>query len=636
MCGIVGIISKDSDQLIDNLVRTIVHRGPDDYGSYNGDGISLGHRRLSIVDLSPLGHQPMVSADNDYVLIYNGEIYNHEVIRERLSEKGYTFKGTSDTETLLYAFIEYGPKILNELNGIFAFAIYSKSKNELFIARDQFGVKPLYYMAEKDTFLFSSELKSLIKHPTLDKSIDHTAIMDYVNYLYSPAEKTPFSQIQKVAPGHYIIYDLNTHTYKQHQYYDIPFTGKVNSASMEELSFQLEKKLFDAVERQLMSDVPVGFFLSGGLDSSLVAAIAQQLNPDKQLTCFTVNSGEGKVTEEGFANDLLYAKLLADKFNFNLHIVDAKVDILKDFDKMIWHLDEPQADPAPLNVLNICQAARGKGIKVLLGGTAGDDLFSGYRRHQALNYEKLFTYIPTTLRTTAKDVSKRLDASKPINRRLRKFLHDADKSKLERMAGYFAWLPYENNLSLYSDKVKAELINYQPNQILFDLLKNIPNETADLNKMLYWEMKTFLTGHNLNYTDKMSMAVGVEARVPFLDLELVNFSTTIPDHFKLKGQTTKYILKKVAEKYLPHEIIYRPKSGFGAPVRKWITEDLDEMIKERLSPQKIKERGIFNEDAVWQLIKDNKAGRIDASYTVWSLLAIESWMQQFVDGQKLF
>jgi asparagine synthase (glutamine-hydrolysing) len=631
MCGIVGIISNHANQLINSMVDSIEHRGPDDSGIYNGDRIALGHRRLSIVDLSPLGHQPMVSECSNYILIYNGEIYNHNLIREDLIKKGYVFKGLSDTETLLNGYIEYGRDILNKLNGIFAFAVYSKNKNELLIARDQFGVKPLYYMAHKDAFLFSSELKSLIKHPTLDKSIDHTAIMDYINFLYSPAEKTPFTQLLKVAPGHYILYDLNTNTLKQDKYYDIPFTGKVSSVGMEELSFQLEKKLFEAVERQLMSDVPIGFFLSGGLDSSLVVAIAKQLYPEMQLDCFTIDSGEGKISNEGFTSDLYYAKLLSEKLKLNLNIVDAKINILSDFDKMIWYLDEPQADPAPLNVLKICQAAKNKGIKVLLGGTAGDDLFSGYRRHQALNYDFFFNYIPNAILTTATNASKRLDVSKPFNRRLRKFLHDANKTKLERMAGYFAWLPYERNLNLYSDKVKRKLSNYQPNQILFDLLNNIPNDTDDLNKMLYWEMKTFLMGHNLNYTDKMSMAVGVEVRVPFLDLELVKFSTTIPVHLKLKGKTTKYILKKVAEKYLPTEIIYRPKSGFGAPVRKWINEELDEMISERLSYQKLNSRGIFNPEAVLELIKENKEGRIDASYTIWSLLAIESWMQQFID-----
>ncbi len=636
MCGIVGIIKEDAEKYIGDFMQYIGHRGPDDDGIFLEKGIAFGQTRLSIVDLSPLGHQPMITDDGNYIIVFNGEIYNHLEIRETLIQRGYQFKGSSDTETLLNGFVEYGADILEQLNGIFAFALYNKKTNEVLFARDQFGVKPFYYFTDKNQFYFASELKALTADALLNKEIDNAAIMDYINYLYCPDEKTPFKQVKKLPAGHYIKYQLSTHQFEIKKYYEVPFNNKVNNASLDELSFELERKLFKAVERQLMSDVPVGFFLSGGLDSSLIAAIAQQLNPEKPITCFTVDSGDTDIDQEGFANDLYYAKLLSDKLQFNLHIVDAKIDVLKDFDKMIWHLDEPQADPAPLNVLNICKEARNKGIKVLLGGTAGDDLFSGYRRHQALNFEKYLSNSPAYIWSTAKDFSKKLDVSKPLNRRIRKFLNDADKTKLERMAGYFSWIPYENNLNLYSDSIKKELKNYNPAKVLFDLLDNIPKEKSDLNKMLYWEIKTFLTGHNLNYTDKMSMAVGVEARVPFLDLELVNFSTTIPPHLKLKGNTTKFILKKVAEKYLPHEIIYRPKSGFGAPVRKWITQDLDEMIAERLSVENIELRGLFDAKAVWELIEDNKKGKIDGSYTVWSLLAIESWMQQFVDGKKLF
>jgi asparagine synthase (glutamine-hydrolysing) len=273
---------------------------------------------------------------------------------------------------------------------------------------------------------------------------------------------------------------------------------------------------------------------------------------------------------------------------------------------------------------------------VLLGGTGGDDIFSGYRRHQALNYEKFISIIPSSLWKFLNNQMVRLNVTNPLFRRLRKFMNESYKNKIDRLAGYFAWLPFEINVSLFAVNNRYEINGNNPANILIDLLNNIPLENNDLNKMLYWEMKTFLIGHNLNYTDKMSMAAGVEVRVPFLDVDVVNFSTRIPPKYKLNGNETKYILKKVAEKYLPKEIIYRSKSGFGAPIRKWITEDLEEMIAERLSPEVIRSRGIFDEKAVSQLINDNKAGKIDASYTIWSLLAIESWMQQFVDGKKLF
>jgi asparagine synthase (glutamine-hydrolysing) len=635
MCGIVGIINRNGKMLHESILNVISHRGPDDFGDFCEKEVYLGHRRLSIVDLSATGHQPMQSFNEKHVIVFNGEIYNHLEIKKDLIEKGYTFNGGSDTETLLNGFIEYGTEILKKLNGIFAFAIYSKDDDSIFIARDHFGVKPIYYYYDGFNLCFSSELKAIIKQKEINKDLDFSALSKYINYLYSPDETTPFKSIKKLEAGHFISYKINSNNFKLNKYYDIPFNGIVSNSGLSKLTKELDQHLVKAVERQLMSDVPIGFFLSGGLDSSLIAAIAQKLSPDKSIECFTIDYGSDKLNNEGFVDDLFYAKLISQKLNFKLNIVKAEIDIVKDFDKMIWHLDEPQADPAPLNVLNICYAAKQKGIKVLLGGTAGDDIFSGYRRHQALNYEKYIDILPKQIWTFFNKISSNLDVSRPLNRRLRKFLNETNKSKLDRMAGYFAWLPYTHNLNLFTKTIQNQL-NYHPSRILLDLLKNIPNETSDLNKMLYWEVKTFLMGHNLNYTDKMSMAVGVEARVPFLDLDLVNFSTTIPVEFKMKGDVTKYILKKVAEKYLPKEIIYRPKSGFGAPIRKWITVDLDDMIKERLAPDVIIARGIFDEKAVWRLINDNKAGKIDASYTIWSLLAIESWMQQFVDGKNLY
>jgi asparagine synthase (glutamine-hydrolysing) len=313
-----------------------------------------------------------------------------------------------------------------------------------------------------------------------------------------------------------------------------------------------------------------------------------------------------------------------------LNIVKADINILDHFDEMIWHLDEPQADAAPLNVLNIAQLAREKGIKVLLGGTGGDDIFSGYRRHQALNFEKYFKLLPTSIGSFIKKAIAFLPNNNAFTRRLRKIVTNLDKSTLQRMSGYFNWLPNETVHSLFSNEWQEKLKNYNPNLYLEHLSNEIPDEKSLLNQMLYWEIKSFLVDHNLNYTDKMGMAVGVEARVPFLDTELVDFSLTIPHALKMKNGEAKYILKKVAERYLPKEIIYRPKTGFGAPVRKWITSDMDEMIKERLSLDNINRRGIFNHDKIWELIEANKKGEIDASYSIWAILAIDSWITQFV------
>lgn len=630
MCGIVGYIGNQPENYIENLMCKIAHRGPDDSDYYIKGNLALGHQRLSILDLTLNGHQPMFSDDGNYVIIFNGEIYNHLDIRRELINEGIQFKSQSDTETLLNGYQLWQEGILNKLNGIFAFAVYNIKKNEAFIARDQYGVKPLYYYYKDNIFLFGSEIKSFLTIPSFNKTIDPKGLVNYINYLWSPGATTSFACTKKLLPGHYLKFSVDDIKINPVKYYDIPFTGIYSDATEEEIIKQLEEKLLTAVKRQLLSDVPVSFFLSGGLDSSLLVAMVRRLYPERKIQTFTINTGLLS-KKEGFSDDLYYAKLVAEVLKVDLEVVEAEIEIVENFDKMIWDLDEPQADAAPLNVLNICKRAKELGYKVIIGGAGGDDLFSGYRRHQALNYEKFFSLIPYNLGKLIKYFSHKLSTENPGFRRVRKLTEDLDKDSLRRRLGYFSWLPLEINKSLFKQSFRESIGEYNPLDYLKNLLLNIPNETNSLNQMLYWEMKSFLVDHNLNYTDKESMSVGVEARVPYLDKELVEFCTTIPPQLKMKGNETKYILKKVAEKYLPHEVIYRSKSGFGAPVREWITKDLDNKIQNVLSKENIRKRGIFDPDTVWKLIEDNKSYKIDASYIVWNLLSIESWMQQFVD-----
>jgi asparagine synthase (glutamine-hydrolysing) len=633
MCGIAGIVSPDASTYIELMTDLISHRGPDDHGFFNDQNIGLGHRRLSIQDLSENGHQPMISYDGNFIIIFNGEIYNHWEIRKELESK-YKFISQTDTESILYGFIEYGKDILNKLNGIFAFSIFNKLTKELFIARDHFGVKPLYYYCDNSLFWFSSELKSILPLK-FNKEIDLEAIENYLTYLYSPGEKTPFKKVLKLLPGHFLSLNINNfQNFTITKYYDIPFNNSRLNKNEEELIYELENLLTKAVERQLLSDVPVGFFLSGGLDSSCIVAIAKKLHPEKKFNCYTIKTDYGKDMEEGFSNDLFYARIVAKHLDVNLIEVESNVDVINGFDKMIYHLDEPQADPAPLNVMQICSKAREDGQIVLLGGTAGDDLFSGYRRHQALQIEKYLKIIPLFLRKIIKNKIDKIPYNKPISRRLKKLAANLDKSQLERLVGYFSWINNDDLKNILSKNNQNFNPRYDPLNILKESLKNIPKEQDRLNQMLYLEMKYFLVDHNLNYTDKMSMVTGVEVRVPFLDKELVEFSLQIPTNLKLKGVTTKYILKKVMEKYLPHEVIYRSKSGFGAPVRKWIIEDMDHMIQIYLSKRNIQKRNIFDFEKIQKLIDDNKEGTKDASYIIWSLLSIESWMQQFYDSNR--
>jgi asparagine synthase (glutamine-hydrolysing) len=632
MCGIIGTIQRNAAAFITPATQSIAHRGPDDTGFFTEDNLAFGFQRLAIQDLSANGHQPMVSADGNYIIIFNGEIYNHLDVKVDLKDK-YPFKSTSDTETILYGYIEYGAEIVNKLNGIFAFSIYDRKKKEVFIARDHFGVKPLYYYSDENCFMWGSEIKSFLNYADLDKEIDHTALVNYLTFLYSPGEQTPFKKVKKLLSGHYIKISLdNPKAFKITKYYDIPLNNtQYSTKSEKELVDELETRLLKAVERQLLSDVPVGFFLSGGIDSSAVVAMARKLMPDKALKCYTIDTGQTEEMGDGFVSDLPYAIRVAKILNVDLEIVEAKQDIVRDFDKMIWHLDEPQADPAPLNVLNICKKAREEGCVVLLGGSAGDDLFSGYRRHQAIYYhEKYLRYIPNFLFPIIQSFAKRLNANSPFQRRVKKLISGGGNDFIDKMYNFFTWLSLDKIRPLFNTKIRAQIENYEPKSIFMDALNNIPNQKNRLNQMLYWEMKYFLTDHNLNYTDKLSMATGVEVRVPFLDKELVEFSTLIPPHLKMKGVTTKYLLKKMMERYLPHDIIYRSKAGFGAPVREWIVNDLETTIEKYLSKNTIEKRGIFDYDNVKALIEDNKKGKVDASYSIWCLLAIESWFRQFV------
>jgi asparagine synthase (glutamine-hydrolysing) len=629
MCGIaggIGLANWDENKIL----SFISHRGPDSRGFYKDEHFFLGHTRLSIQDLSENGNQPMFSADGRYVIVFNGEVYNHLEIREHFKNE-FHFKSTGDTETVLYAFIKYGPDCLKKLNGIFALAIYDIQEKKLFIARDQFGVKPLYLYNDGSKFLFSSELKTFLAFD-INKTLEPKALNNYLSFLWSPGELVPFSHVKKLLPGFFLQFKVDGFAISTPiSYHQIKFNGIYSKLSEELLIEQLDQYLTKAVQRQMLSDVPVGFFLSGGLDSSLIVAIAKKIYPEKKFPCFTIDIGNWSEGSENFANDLYYAKQVAELLDVELNIVKADINILDHFDEMIWHLDEPQADAAPLNLLNIAQLAREKGIKVLLGGAGGDDVFSGYRRHQALHFEKYFKLLPTSFGGIIKKIIAFLPNNNAFTRRLRKVVTNLDQSTLQRMSGYFNWLPNETLHSLFSDEWQEKLKNYNPNLFLEQLSNEIPDEKSLLNQMLYWEIKSFLVDHNLNYTDKMGMAVGVEARVPFLDTELVDFSLTIPPSLKMKNGVSKYILKKVAEKYLSKEIIYRPKTGFGAPVRKWITNDMDELIKERLSLDNINKRGIFNHDKVWELIEANKKGEVDASYSILAILAIDSWINQFVE-----
>lgn len=635
MCGIAGIsITSDCAFNVAALSTSLValkHRGPNDSGIFTDDGCGIGlvHARLSIIDLSSLGHQPMLSDDGLVALVFNGEIYNFPELRTSLEARGFCFRGNSDTEVLLNLYLADGEDMLSKLNGVFAFAIFDKRKQALFLVRDALGVKPLYYSCVNGIFAFASEIKALLHLMSARRELDIPSLHRYLSFLWCPGDGTPLKSVRKVLPGE-AMWVKKGIIEKRWSWYRVPVSRVVIQDLKRKSALEgVVSHLREAVSRQMISDVPVGAFLSGGLDSSSIVAFAREKNPN--IHCFTIESDGTQ--EDGFADDLPYARQVAKHLNVQLDVVAVSPgSIVRDIEKMVEQMDEPIADPAALNVLYISQLARSQGIKVLLSGVGGDDLFTGYRRHRALNAEKYWSSLPLGFREILAGVISRADQRNVFSRRLNKFFSGASLSGDARLVNYFKWVNDAELEKLYTTETREALsIDSVASRPMLDFLMHMPTNATTLDRMLALEQRFFLADHNLNYTDKMSMAVGVEVRVPFLDLELVDFAARIPNQLKQRGAEGKWILKKAMEPYLPHNIIYRPKTGFGIPLRKWMRHELRELLCDLLSVESIKRRGLFNPSAVQTLIFNNHEGKVDSSYTLFSLLCIEIWCRRFID-----
>jgi asparagine synthase (glutamine-hydrolysing) len=626
MCGIVGVFGDCQPQVLQKMAQKIAHRGPDNLSILSLGSVHLAHARLSIIDLSPKSNQPLCDAKKQVYIVFNGEIYNYNSLREELIALGYAFNSDGDAEVIVNLYLHYGTACLEKLSGIFAFALWDTRSSELFLARDPFGVKPLYYTENKEGFYFSSEIKSLLVHLSVSRALNYDALFRSVVFLWSPGPDTILKDVFKLEPGTYLLVK-NRKIVEKVQYADWPDSQPEKSEIKIHIE-SLEDALKTSVGEQLLSDVPVGSFLSGGLDSSLLVAMAKQAGAS-DLECFTIKS-ESNVNTEGFVDDLPYAEAVAEHLKVKLNIVEAKPDMFKLLSWMIYHLDEPQADPAPLNVSLICEQARKKGIKVLFSGAGGDDVFTGYRRHYALKLEAYWGWLPTRVRRYIQKSTARLPKENPLLRRIAKMFAYAAKAEDERLLSYFYWINPGVVRELFSDEIKKNLSD-NPMAELLGELKNRPEKNR-LEKMLYLERCYFLVDHNLNYTDKMGMAHGVEVRVPFLDKRVSECAAKIHTHLKQRGREGKWILKKVAEKYLPKAVIYRSKSGFGAPLRQWLRHDLKDLVDELLGEKSLSQRGIFKYEAVRVLIEEDRQGVQDYSYPIFSLLCIELWCRIFIDN----
>ena len=654
MCGIVGFQGRFSADLLAKMTDAVAHRGPDGEGGVviDCDGqppTGLGHRRLAIIDLSDAGLQPMKLScaevrRGDLVLTFNGEIYNYRELRAELAAGGHRFASASDSEVLLHLYEAHGPAMLGRLNGIFAFAIYDGrergrpdgvERGALFIARDPLGVKPLYFVDSPAGFLFASEIKALLLEPTVERTIDVAALHQTLAYLWTPAPRTILRAVRKLEPGSALIVSRGR-MQKKWSYYTPPY-GETSAASEVDLASELAERLYAAVDRQLVSDVPVGAFLSGGLDSSSVVAMMRRARPNQEIQTFTIGF-EDEADTDGNPSDIPFARKVARHLAVSMKEITLPADAIRRLEEMIRLLDEPQADPAPINALMIAEASRAMGIPVLLSGAGGDDIFGGYRRHWALQFERNWGWLPGAVRERIQDTAQWAASgngrgqSVPAVRRLAKMFAHAGESDDRRLVSYFLWSTDRLRRGLYTPEFARETESLDAAEPLLQTLTRIPKGQDRLQRMLLLDTVHFLADHNLNYTDRAGMAVGVEVRVPLLDLELVEFAARLPSSMKQAGRIGKPLFKKAMEPYLPRDVIYRPKTGFGAPLRRWLRTELRDLVRDTLSPTALRRRGFFDATAVAKLIDEDQRGKVDGSYTIFALLSFELWCRSFLDA----
>jgi asparagine synthase (glutamine-hydrolysing) len=627
VCGICGIVDQahtDLSQIQQQMLDVITHRGPDDQGTYYEPGLALGMQRLSIIDLAG-GKQPIYNEDESIVVILNGEIYNYRDLRHDLEDRGHKFRTESDTEVIVHLYETYGIDCVKRLRGMFAFAIWDSNQQSLMVARDHLGVKPLYYTRQRGKFIFGSEIKSILQHPNVEARLNLQALSDYLSLRYVPNPKTLFEDIYALPPGHRVI--LVSGKARIESYWDVEFSEPfaAERLSEEEYLEQLEALLKESVEMQLMSDVPFGAFLSGGIDSSIVVALMSRFlnSPVK-----TFSAGfEGGGTEE--YNELPYARLVAKHVKTDHHeVIVTADDFLKYNEKIVWHLDQPLADYTEIAYYMVSQLAS-KQVKMVLTGEGGDELFAGYARYAGERYSHLADRVPHSIRNLAVRTA---DSYAGIRRAKAALFALSHANEADR---HINWLPNFNGKrkrSLLSNDAQQALGSYHTADVFAEKL-HVSGTKDRLNRMLYTDTKLWLPDYLLIRGDKLTMAASLEGRVPLLDHKLVEFAASLPPRLKINGSRRKYLLKRVAAKYLPPEIISRKKKGFPVPVPNWLRKEANGYMRDMLSKSRIKQRGLFNHEYVEELICEHEEGFADHATMLYGLINLEHWFQLFVDAK---
>lgn len=630
MCGIAGYIGAQPLGVLENMCRSIAHRGPDAAAitrlhTARGTEVGLAHTRLAIIDCDPRSTQPMESARKS-VIVFNGEIYNYKALRAELRAKGHRFRTESDTEVLLAGYDEWGEAVLDRLDGMYAVAIWNPVNDELFLARDPFGVKPLYWCrTPTGGFAFASELKALLCVPALSTDLDHRAVVQYMTFLWTPADRTMLAGVKKLEPGARVHVAASTAepTIENRNIWD---ARQSTADSFADAADNVRSLLRSAVHRQLGADVEVGTFLSGGVDSTAIAAFARERGPLRGYTIATTLDAQGRA---GFAADLPYARQAARALDIELiEVEDVCEDLEAELRDAIWHLDEPQADPAILSTRRIAAAARQANTLVLLSGAGGDDLFGGYRRHQAIRAERYWSWLPQPVRAAVGRTASGLPDHPAAFRRLHKLLQHAGATDCERLAGYFSWASPGQLGCLLNGDVIRDLRSLDPTDDLLCSLGNLSNGQSPLDRALALELRHFLAAHNLNYTDKLSMAEGVEVRVPFLDSALSSYAMGLPDAFRVRRGHTKAVLKHALKNDIPSGIIDRSKTGFGGALRDRHQRTLVDVARSVLESPEARDRYLFEPKGVSNLIRSAPAHSGSPTYfQLLALLVIEIWCQ---------
>lgn len=632
MCGVAGFIDIASAsavrehgeraRLLDRMCRVISHRGPDDQGVLVEDGVALGMRRLSIIDLAG-GHQPMSGEDGSVNIVFNGEIYNYRELQTELESCGHSFQTGSDTEAIVHAYEEFGHACVNKLRGMFAFAIWDRSSRSLFIARDRVGKKPLYYtVTAQQTLVFGSELKSLLQHPEVGSELSLEALDAYFTLGYVPDPLTIFRDVHKLPPGHHLVFENGQ--VKVEQYWDFNFETD-ESLQEEDCVSELRRLLDESVKLRLVADVPLGAFLSGGIDSSTIVGLMAG-HMSQPVKTFSIGFHEDSY------NELKYARLTAEKFGTDHHEFLVTPDICEIVDELVWHFDEPFADSSAIPTFMVSKLARDH-VTVVLSGDGGDELFAGYTRYVIEKKRDLFSRVPAFVR---KGLLHPLSEHLPHNARGRNFIHNVALDPIDRYLDSMSIFSRLNKRLLYAGEMQRFV------QRDGEIAKRFRDYAANVktgnqtDKLLYIDSKTYLPGDILTKVDRMSMAASLEARVPLLDHKVIEFVSRVPASLKLLGYETKHLLKKAVADIVPEAILNRPKQGFGVPMQEWINQQLRSRIRDTLDSSISKQRGYINPGYTQTLLEEHERGRRDHSMALWALFMLELWHRRYVDGAGSF